>query len=104
MLGGILPRVERLSFANCFYAFASQPHMECYKEEIFGPVLVLMNADTLEDAIELINSNPYGNGTAIFTNNGATARKFITNIDVGQVSVTRPVWTSFQCRLFLFTL
>lgn len=50
-------------------------HMECYKEEIFGPVLNVMFVDTLEDAIEVIIKNPYGNGTAIFTSNGASARK-----------------------------
>lgn len=59
--------------------------MECYKEEIFGPVLVSMSVDTLDDAIKVINANPYGNGTAIFTSNGATARKFTQEIDVGQV-------------------
>ena len=61
--------------------------MTCYKEEIFGPSLVVLTADTLDDAIELINKNPYGNGTAIFTTNGATARKFTNEIDVGQVSI-----------------
>ena len=50
--------------------------MKCYTEEIFGPVLVCLEADTVEDAVEIINENPYGNGTAIFTQNGATARKF----------------------------
>ncbi len=59
--------------------------MKCYTEEIFGPVLVSLEADTLDDAIKLINNNPYGNGTAIFTTNGATARKFTHEIDVGQV-------------------
>ena len=59
--------------------------MKCYTEEIFGPVLVSMEADTLEDAVKIINNNPYGNGTAIFTTNGATARKFTMDIDVGQV-------------------
>lgn len=63
-----------------------QPDMECYKEEIFGPVLCSMEADSLDDAVDLINSNPYGNGTAIFTTNGATARKYTEKIDVGQVS------------------
>lgn len=62
--------------------------MTCYKEEIFGPVLIILNADTLDDAINLINSNPYGNGTAIFTTNGATAKKFTERIDVGQVNMT----------------
>lgn len=59
--------------------------MTCYKEEIFGPVLVTLTADTVDEAIKLINANPYGNGTAVFTTNGATARKFIQEIDVGQV-------------------
>ena len=62
-----------------------KPNMTCYKEEIFGPALVTMTVDTLDDAIHLSNSNPYGNGTALFTTNGATARKFTNEIDVGQV-------------------
>lgn len=63
-----------------------QTEMKCYTEEIFGPVLVVLEADTLDDAIGLVNSNPYGNGTAIFTTNGATARKYTHEVDVGQVS------------------
>lgn len=59
--------------------------MTCYKEEIFGPALVTICVNTLDEAIELINKNPYGNGVAIFTTNGATARKFTHEIDVGQV-------------------
>jgi malonate-semialdehyde dehydrogenase (acetylating)/methylmalonate-semialdehyde dehydrogenase len=59
--------------------------MVCYKEEIFGPALVTMTTNSLDEAIELINNNPYGNGTALFTTNGATARKFTNEIDVGQV-------------------
>lgn len=54
--------------------------MTCYKEEIFGPVLVILEAETLDDAIQIINDNPYGNGTAIFTSNGATARRFVNEI------------------------
>ena len=61
--------------------------MKCYTEEIFGPVLVVLEADTLDDAINLVNGNPYGNGTAIFTTNGATARKYTHEVDVGQVRV-----------------
>lgn len=61
--------------------------MTCYKEEIFGPVLVTLAVDTLDEAIEVINANPYGNGTAIFTTNGATARKFTYGADVGQVRI-----------------
>ena len=85
----------------------AQPDMTCYKEEIFGPVLCSMEAETLDDAIRIINANPYGNGTAIFTNNGATARKFSDQIDVGNVStlalsrsVELPCHT-FQYGLFL---
>jgi malonate-semialdehyde dehydrogenase (acetylating)/methylmalonate-semialdehyde dehydrogenase len=68
-----------------------KPEMKCYTEEIFGPVLVTLNVDTLDDAIELINNNPYGNGTAIFTNSGAAARKFQNKIDVGQVGINVPI-------------
>jgi malonate-semialdehyde dehydrogenase (acetylating)/methylmalonate-semialdehyde dehydrogenase len=59
--------------------------MKCYTEEIFGPVIVCLSVDTIDEAISMINNNPYGNGTAIFTTNGATARKFTQEIDVGQV-------------------
>jgi malonate-semialdehyde dehydrogenase (acetylating)/methylmalonate-semialdehyde dehydrogenase len=65
--------------------------MECYREEIFGPVLVCLNVETLDDAIELINNNPYGNGTAVFTNSGPNARKFEHEIDVGQVGINVPI-------------
>lgn len=67
------------------------PSMECYREEIFGPVLICLTVDTIDEAIEMINNNPYGNGTAIFTTNGATARKFVNQIDVGQVGVNVPI-------------
>jgi malonate-semialdehyde dehydrogenase (acetylating)/methylmalonate-semialdehyde dehydrogenase len=68
-----------------------KPNMTCYKEEIFGPVLCVLTVDTLDEAIDVINKNPYGNGTAIFTTNGATARKFTQNIDVGQIGVNVPI-------------
>lgn len=68
-----------------------KPNMKCYTEEIFGPVLICLFADTLDDAIEVINKNPYGNGTALFTNNGATARKFIHEVDCGQIGINVPI-------------
>ncbi|KAJ1104561.1 hypothetical protein NDU88_001971 [Pleurodeles waltl] len=68
-----------------------QPSMKCYTEEIFGPVLVVLEADTLDEAINIVNKNPYGNGTAIFTTNGATARKYSHLVDVGQVGVNVPI-------------
>ena len=67
------------------------PDMECYKEEIFGPVLVCLNAETLDDAIDLINSNQYGNGVAIFTNSGPTARKLQKEIEAGQIGINVPI-------------
>lgn len=68
-----------------------QPNMTCYTEEIFGPSLVTMKCDTLDEAINLINNNPYGNGTALFTTNGATSRKFVNEIDVGQIGINVPI-------------
>lgn len=74
-----------------------KPGMSVYNEEIFGPVLICLSADTLDDAIDMINKNPYGNGTAIFTNSGAVARKYQHEIDVGQVShLIRQVLISFR--------
>jgi len=67
------------------------PEMTIYKEEIFGPVLLLMHAANLDEAIALINRNPYGNGTSIFTSSGAAARKFQHSIDVGQVGINIPI-------------
>jgi malonate-semialdehyde dehydrogenase (acetylating)/methylmalonate-semialdehyde dehydrogenase len=67
------------------------PKMKCYTEEIFGPVLVCLNVETLEDAIDLINANEYGNGTAIFTGSGPTASTFQKNIEAGQVGINVPI-------------
>ena len=68
-----------------------KPDMKIYKDEIFGPVLVVLRADTLEQAIALVNANPYGNGTAIFTNSGGAARRFEEEIQVGMVGVNVPI-------------
>ena len=62
-----------------------------YREEIFGPVLIVVPADTLDDALAIINENKYGNGTAIFTQSGATARKFEVEVEVGQVGINVPI-------------
>ncbi|KXH46176.1 methylmalonate-semialdehyde dehydrogenase [Colletotrichum simmondsii] len=67
------------------------PEMKCYTEEIFGPVLVCLNVDTLDEAVALINKNEYGNGTAIFTRSGATAEAFRRNIEAGQVGINVPI-------------
>lgn len=68
-----------------------RPDMHSYKTEIFGPVLQCITVPTLNDAIDLINSNPYGNGVALFTNSGAAARKFQSDIDCGQVGINVPI-------------
>ncbi|KAI9745208.1 MAG: hypothetical protein M1818_001486 [Claussenomyces sp. TS43310] len=68
-----------------------KPHMKCYTEEIFGPVLVCLNVNSLDDAINLINANEYGNGVAIFTRSGATAQTFQKKIEAGQVGVNVPI-------------
>jgi malonate-semialdehyde dehydrogenase (acetylating)/methylmalonate-semialdehyde dehydrogenase len=68
-----------------------QPSMSIYKEEIFGPVLSVVRVETFEEAIELVNANPYGNGTAIFTSSGAAARAFQREIEVGMVGVNVPI-------------
>lgn len=65
--------------------------MAIYQQEIFGPVLCCMAVDTLEEAIALVNRNPYGNGTSIFTASGAAARKYQHEIEVGQVGINVPI-------------
>jgi len=65
--------------------------MDCYTEEIFGPVLSCIKVDSLDEAITITNSNPYGNGCAIFTKSGAAARKYQYEVDVGQVGVNVPI-------------
>ena len=68
-----------------------KPHHTVYTEEIFGPVLIIVSVDTLDEAIALTNANPFGNGTGIFTQSGAVARKFENEIDVGQVGINVPI-------------
>ena len=65
--------------------------MDVYKEEIFGPVLSVVRADSAESAINLINSNPYGNGTAIFTSSGEAARTFQRGVNVGMIGINVPI-------------
>jgi malonate-semialdehyde dehydrogenase (acetylating)/methylmalonate-semialdehyde dehydrogenase len=67
------------------------PDMKIYRDEIFGPVLVVLRADTLEEAIALVNRNPYANGVAIFTESGGAARRFENEVQVGMVGVNVPI-------------
>ncbi|OAF68654.1 hypothetical protein A3Q56_03606 [Intoshia linei] len=66
-------------------------NMECYKKEIFGPVLSVLNCDTLDNAIEIVNKNRFGNGAAIFTDNGVDANEFVCKINVGQLGINVPI-------------
>ncbi len=65
--------------------------MDVYTEEIFGPVLSVVRADSVDEAIALINANPYGNGTAIFTSSGEAARRFQRGVDVGMIGINVPI-------------
>lgn len=65
--------------------------MQIYQQEIFGPVLCIMRAADLDEAIELLNANPNGNGTAIFTQSGAAAHKFQQDVQVGQIGINLPI-------------
>jgi malonate-semialdehyde dehydrogenase (acetylating) / methylmalonate-semialdehyde dehydrogenase len=67
------------------------PDMSVYTDEIFGPVLSVIRVATYDDALALINANPYGNGTAIFTNDGGAARRFQNEVEVGMVGINVPI-------------
>ena len=67
------------------------PEMSIYTDEIFGPVLSVVRVETYDEALELVNSNPYGNGTAIFTNDGGAARRFQNEVQVGMIGVNVPI-------------
>jgi malonate-semialdehyde dehydrogenase (acetylating)/methylmalonate-semialdehyde dehydrogenase len=68
-----------------------EPHMSIYRDEIFGPVLVMTRVQTFDDALALLNENPYGNGCAIFTNDGRAARRFQKEVEVGMVGINVPI-------------
>jgi malonate-semialdehyde dehydrogenase (acetylating)/methylmalonate-semialdehyde dehydrogenase len=87
-------------FIGCSLVDAVEPGMKVYDDEIFGPVLSVVRAATFEDAVALVNANPYGNGTAIFTRDGGAARRYQREITVGMVGVNVPIpvpvaWHSF---------
>jgi malonate-semialdehyde dehydrogenase (acetylating)/methylmalonate-semialdehyde dehydrogenase len=67
------------------------PQMSCYTDEIFGPVLSVVRAGSYDEALNVINANQYGNGTAIFTNDGGAARRFTNEVEVGMVGVNVPI-------------
>jgi hypothetical protein len=77
--------------------------MSAYKEEIFGQVLIVLTAPDLDEAIRLVNRNPFGNGVRLFAQSGAAARRFQSEIDAGQVGINIPIPVPFPVRYFSFT-
>jgi malonate-semialdehyde dehydrogenase (acetylating)/methylmalonate-semialdehyde dehydrogenase len=67
------------------------PEMPVYTDEIFGPVLSVVRVSSYDEGLALINANPYGNGTAIFTNDGGAARRFQHEVEVGMIGVNVPI-------------
>jgi malonate-semialdehyde dehydrogenase (acetylating)/methylmalonate-semialdehyde dehydrogenase len=86
-----VPGYEHGNFIGPTIFSAVTPAMKIYTTDIFGPVMVIVSVKTLDEAIALINGNPFGNGTGIFTQSGAAARKFQNEIDVGQVGINVPI-------------
>jgi malonate-semialdehyde dehydrogenase (acetylating)/methylmalonate-semialdehyde dehydrogenase len=68
-----------------------KPEMDCYRDEIFGPVLSVVRTDSYDQAVGLVNDNPYGNGTALFTRDGGVARRFQFDVNVGMVGINVPI-------------
>ena len=86
-----VPGYEQGNFVGPTLFSGVTTDMQIYTQEIFGPVLVVLEVDTLDEAIALVHANPFGNGTGLFTQSGAAARKFQSEIDVGQVGINIPI-------------
>ncbi len=86
-----VPRGEKGFFVGPTLFDHVTPAMAIYREEIFGPVLVVLRAGSLDEAIDLVNRNPWGNGTAVFTRSGAAAQRFARDVQVGMVGVNVPI-------------
>lgn len=89
-------RIGKDNFANGYFLGPClfdrvTPAMDIYREEIFGPVLAIVRTNSLADALSLINENRYGNGVAVFTKNGGSARRFVMDVDAGMVGVNVPI-------------
>ena len=96
-----VPGYEQGNFVGPTLFAGVKPGMRIYDQEIFGPVLCIVEVDTFDEAIALINANPNGNGTGIFTRSGGAARHFQEEIDVGQVGINVPI--PVPVPLFSFT-
>jgi malonate-semialdehyde dehydrogenase (acetylating) / methylmalonate-semialdehyde dehydrogenase len=86
-----VPGFEKGNFVGPTIFSGVTTEMSIYTTEIFGPVMVIVGVNSLDEAIALVNKNPFGNGTGIFTQSGAAARKFQNEIDVGQVGINVPI-------------
>lgn len=98
--GHVVPGHEEGFFVGPTVIDRVQPEHEVYREEVFGPVLDVVRVADLDEALEVVNANPYGNGTAIFTSSGAAAREYRRRVQVGMVGVNVPIpvpvaWHSF---------
>ena len=95
-----LPMTATGSSSGCSLIDNVEPGMAVYDDEIFGPVLSVVRVPTLDDALALVNANPYGNGVALFTRDGGAARRFERDVNVGMVGINVPIpvpvaWHSF---------
>ena len=87
-------------FVGCSLLDAVEPGMRVYDDEIFGPVLSVVRVSSFDDALALVNANPYGNGVALFTRDGGVARRFEREVQVGMIGINVPIpvpvaWHSF---------
>jgi malonate-semialdehyde dehydrogenase (acetylating)/methylmalonate-semialdehyde dehydrogenase len=89
--GLVVPGGENGFFVGPTVVDAVTPEMDVYREEVFGPVLSVLRVSDVDDAIRLVNANPYGNGTAIFTSSGEAARRFQRGVKVGMIGVNVPI-------------
>jgi len=87
----VVPGFENGFFVGPTVIDSVTTEMDVYKEEIFGPVLSVVHSSDVDDAIDLINANPYGNGTAIFTSSGEAARTFQRGVNVGMIGINVPI-------------
>jgi malonate-semialdehyde dehydrogenase (acetylating)/methylmalonate-semialdehyde dehydrogenase len=101
VVAGLAPHLDASAFLGPTILTGVRPEMEAYRQEIFAPVLLCLRADSLDAAIALINANPYGNGAAVFTRDGAAARRFCAGVEAGQVGVNVPIPVAVP--LFSFT-
>jgi malonate-semialdehyde dehydrogenase (acetylating) / methylmalonate-semialdehyde dehydrogenase len=89
--GLVVPGFENGFFVGPTVIDEVTPEMDVYRDEIFGPVLSVLRTDSVDDAIRLVNANPYGNGTAVFTSSGEAARRFMRGVDVGMIGINVPI-------------